>query len=33
LVGWLSGWQDSKSVRFDVKEGRDGKFLVPSTAP
>jgi hypothetical protein len=33
LIGWLSGWQESKSAKFDVKEGRDGHFLVPSASP
>lgn len=33
LIGWLLGWQESKIAKFDVKEGRDGHFLVPSTSP
>jgi hypothetical protein len=33
LIGWLLGWQDSKNAKFDVKEGRDGHFLVPSASP
>jgi hypothetical protein len=32
LIGWLLGWQ-AKSAKFDVKEGRDGHFLVPSASP
>jgi hypothetical protein len=32
LIGWLLGWQ-VKSAKFDVKEGRDGHFLVPSASP